>query len=98
MKFLSIVLLPPSSLLPMLLPSRDSSRITLSAIQCDDANYTQVHDLINKHADRGGNKLLKSWSGFKGFAGRFDQKSIREIQSLDDVKFVEPEQKRLRWN
>ncbi|RUS34830.1 hypothetical protein BC938DRAFT_478286 [Jimgerdemannia flammicorona] len=46
---------------------------------------SQVHDLINKHADRGGNKLLKSWSGFKGFAGRFDQKSIREIQSLDDL-------------
>ncbi|RUS24009.1 peptidase S8/S53 domain-containing protein, partial [Jimgerdemannia flammicorona] len=57
------------------------------------ANYTQAYDLIKGHAGRDGNKLLKSWSGFKGFAGKFDQVSIREIQSLDDVEFVEPEQK-----
>ncbi|RUP51424.1 alkaline proteinase [Jimgerdemannia flammicorona] len=56
-------------------------------------NYTRVQDLVKGHGGRRGNKLRKTWSGFSGFAGKFDEESIREIQNFDDVEFVEPEQK-----
>ncbi|RUP51912.1 hypothetical protein BC936DRAFT_144566 [Jimgerdemannia flammicorona] len=56
-------------------------------------NVITENKIVIGHAGRDCNKLGKSWNSFKEFAVKFDQATLREVQSLDDVEFVEPEQK-----